>query len=1261
MHEEIIHGLTATQLEWVCGGIIREIAEDYGEDPEGPPELMAPTHDGGIEAKVRTRSGYLAVQCKSYSDFAGEIRDVKKSFSDFLKSPEHSGVNRYIWCSTSRRTSGTGPREKRKTGNDSKAENAIQCMHDEAATVRRDVSVDILFADDLDRILRERRPEYFTVISARSPLRHADIDNYSEWQASRILSRLGSDATPQITFPTQSTELFLDQFVASSRSPQEISTASIKELFDETVRRARSLPLDRPAYERLATSTQSLRNAASHLIPHPILPASDAAPHLQQLLNAAETALQDATDILESTSSSTSSNADDTISRNSTARFAKSMIAVCEEVEKTYCMANALLSRRLLITGRWGTGKSYQLATLTRRAQEAGAHVLLLRGRDMTRPDAPILSQPWRNGFDNENADAAVIAAMLDSVAHHSDYPLFIIIDGLNESSLQDHLPMELRHLGEMIQRFPNLRLILSSRRDRMDMAEDSLPELVHESPDRVTMARSVELALQVRPGTRWHAALTNPLLASIAVLVLSARPEASERLLSRTALFDAWVDLLAQEASTALGLSPATIVRVIDALGKAGGEHSIIDLAARAQLHSDRVDGIVQRLADDGLLESGSPTRDTVRFRWEAVNDMLQIRQAIQANRLDSYLADRDEDHRFALSILAAELLPKERPSLELPDLKLSSITPEESNLMFALSLGSRGDQEITSRTQRLAEHLLAAGGEVSELIVASVLGMPHREKLGAAWFNMRLRTTPLNRRDQFWPRALESLCDGSQFDQKNLESLLGWYASGHWKALTDHDIETAIELLSWIGCAAISTGLPEIAVCSLVEILHRHPTSLQKVLEHFHDIDDDHPRDALLTAAAGVTARWPKSSAAGALRHACSRILSHSPRPHSYRSFAAIHVAIGSELPMHKFLVHSLPPLTARRPLRSTPHIDEDDRGMFADGRDPHEATVFESRILSTLGSTRKLQRLLSAEKRNESVYGHVGSLVFGRWLARQYAYHRTGERIFSWQHGVIKAGTAENPARDFLKHPQEAWDFFVDPTVPLDLLLRADDTVHPETWWALRSVPTTGSASDLRVTAPDGVAWIVIDGLFRLLSPVPARASGPTLRIGRSHWAIHDEDDGRPRPGHARHEVIHVDNATLSPHGTVPGELKTALGGRARFADSFSIPSDDGEMVSTRLDGNVDPPTADALELLNARWTGEGLDCVDPSGVLVITDPAAGLAAPHAVLVREDALVSALERTGQRLTIRLKSLNNLLRDMSGSETHTIVLGGR
>jgi hypothetical protein len=215
MHQQSVHGLDAQRFEWVCGGIIGDIAVDCRRNPTGPSELMAPVSDGGIEAKVPTESGHLAVQCKAYSDFAKEVASVQKSFATFLDRPEHVTVDTYVWCSTAHRTSGTGSTSPRKTGNDSKAAQALTKMRAAARAKGRNVSVLIRFAEDLDRIIRERHPEYQAVMAARQPIGFDDVERYSTARASDILSRLGADDVPQLEFPAHRTSEFLDRLLTS--------------------------------------------------------------------------------------------------------------------------------------------------------------------------------------------------------------------------------------------------------------------------------------------------------------------------------------------------------------------------------------------------------------------------------------------------------------------------------------------------------------------------------------------------------------------------------------------------------------------------------------------------------------------------------------------------------------------------------------------------------------------------------------------------------------------------------------------------------------------------------------------------------------------------------------------------------------------------------------------------------------------------------------------------------------------------------------
>src|SRR5690606_13965780 len=209
------------------------------------------------------------------------------------------------------------------------------------------------------------------------------------------------------------------------------------------------------------------------------------------------------------------------------------------------------------------------------------------------------------------------------------------------------------------------------------------------------------------------------------------------------------------------------------------------------------------------------------------------------------------------------------------------------------------------------------------------------------------------------------------------------------------------------------------------------------------------------------------------------------------------------------------------------------------------------------------------------------------------------------------------------------------YPDPTAPLSTMLWNSDEVRPETWWAVGPPREAYTQSALVTVDPEGTEWFVVDGMFR--HSAPSRTDPPTMptpRLGRTRWMMR-EDDGRPQPGRARHEVVHVEKARLRPQLNPAGDATSHHDHpRSFYAQKLSTLSPEGELVSTSYDTDPDPLSADLLQLLDARWTGWGIDCIDAQDELVITDPARRSNAPQAVLVRADALRRAIERPGHEI---------------------------
>src|SRR5690606_7357797 len=187
-----------------------------------------------------------------------------------------------------------------------------------------------------------------------------------------------------------------------------------------------------------------------------------------------------------------------------------------------------------------------------------------------------------------------------------------------------------------------------------------------------------------------------------------------------------------------------------------------------------------------------------------------------------------------------------------------------------------------------------------------------------------------------------------------------------------------------------------------------------LRPALDTLRSADDDHPVDALLTAAAGVVGRWPLSRAAEIVLAVCTEMLEGTDRPMSYRALAALHSATGSEDPMHEFLARMLPPAPRTHRFQRRTLIPEDDRGMFADGRSPSDAERFEASILRSLGVSWRFRTTSPQDDAEDPVAEHMLSLGHGRWLARQYANHPTGGAALLLPGGRHQGGIARESRR-------------------------------------------------------------------------------------------------------------------------------------------------------------------------------------------------------------------------------------------------------
>lgn len=1079
-----------------------------------------------------------------------------------------------------------------------------------------------------------------------------EIAQLSSRQVGSILGRLGGDGIPLLEFPSAETAGFLDRAGAAQRSGM-VSLSGLDAHLANVKSRARAADvagvLD--AQAQLAHLVAPL----SPLVHSDVHPLGEASTALERF----EKRLADAMSENLKATKAQGARVDQAVGTDSEYQhrhrherlvaYGKGLIALASFVRPIRVEVEAASRGAVLVTGRWGTGKSYQIARYAQREMDAGRPVLLLKARDFVDPVASIIGQRWWRGqLGAQDASDEDFLEALDAVGWWAEAPVTIAIDGLNESSLRDPAAA-LNRVAALVDRFQNVRLVVTDRQDRTRPSVVDLPTFRHVPPDRAVLSRSLEGALGVPPGTSWHAALTNPLLASIAARVVTAQPQTGSATdagsLSRVALLNSWIAVLVGEASAQLGLPPATVRALIDAVAANGRACAVRCAAESSGITRETANVVLARFVEEGLLEWDASDADTVRFRWQGAGDMLvaRIEMERQPRRgAVNLLQQASPENSPTVLDTIAETLPTLRRQPEIMDLRLPGVTAADRGIAFALSLGGRPDSQVTQKTEKYASALLKSGGVPSEEVLWSVLASPRRSKLGLRWLNDQLRGDALSSRSKYWPSSLEQLCDASPASRDALRALLTWYADQLRLEITEtSEAADVIETLAWFSCASYHSDLPEFAVACIVELAHACPEALAVAGERLKDVDDDHPRDAIFSAAAGVVSRWPASDAAAAAREFSARAVVAGIAK-SLRSGSAIRQTLTDERPLHEFLKQVLPAPPRRAVMMTKVGMPSEDRAMFADARTHTQSAEFEARVWRSFSVPIRHTSRVMAGRRNFAVLPedtHGGALLRGRWLAHQYANHPAGSRLWLGAHGHAKAGTPLNPGAEYAEHTEQVWDSWVDPTLPLELTIRTSDRVSEQTWWTL-----DGAVPTVIVTDPDGVSWIVLHGGFRSLEPdLTADGDRRSVSVGSGGWWS-NRDEGTPATGLVRHDYVDISHAQLAD--TDDNDVDPFENGSRRFGDLFcAYDSKPGALLHPALGRSMHlpPPTATLLRLLNATWTGEGVDCRDATGMLVVTNPATGTGLPRAVLVRRDALEAALNRTSRRITVEVRVTDN------------------
>jgi hypothetical protein len=147
--------------------------------------------------------------------------------------------------------------------------------------------------------------------------------------------------------------------------------------------------------------------------------------------------------------------------------------------------AQAASSKRLVVTGRGGTGKTHLFCDMASRRLDEGRPTLLLLGQDF---DARNLLSQFAGIIQLDGPAEAAIACFA-AAAEASGHLGLVMIDALNESDRPERWPDGLRALLAVADRYENIAVAVSCRTEFVDvvLGDDDRPTVDHPGFAEVT------------------------------------------------------------------------------------------------------------------------------------------------------------------------------------------------------------------------------------------------------------------------------------------------------------------------------------------------------------------------------------------------------------------------------------------------------------------------------------------------------------------------------------------------------------------------------------------------------------------------------------------------------------------------------------------------------------------------------------------------------------------------------------------------------
>ncbi|WP_439528000.1 hypothetical protein [Pannonibacter sp.] len=574
-------------------------------------------------------------------------------------------------------------------------------------------------------------------------------------------------------------------------------------------------------------------------------------------------------------------------------------------------------SRRLLVSGDAGVGKSHLFGDAAEYQIEQGWPALLLLGGSFVDGD------PWSQilaalGLQNRTSDEFLGA--LDAAGQASGTRAVIFIDAINERHGIDLWPARLAAFLKAIEPYPHIGVALSCRTAYLPYIAPSDAHLADLSRiEHAGFAGNPEAAnayLDRRGIVRMAAPnlipeFYNPLFLKTCCDLLDKRgsKELPRGLTGVTSIFEFYSDAVAQIIETRLKLDRRrqivskalqklasafedgyrgyadldTVTFLLDELLPSDGT---VERSLLAQLESEGVIAVEPVTDDDGRLS------EIVRFTFERYSDhriatLLLNDHLVETDpaksfepgsKLAEFILGRDAYERAGVIEALAIQIP-ERCGQELPDL-----VPSDKNHhrwfvheAFRASVLWRRQECFTRRTLDLLKETSELTGEDEVTRVLIAVATEPANKFNALFLHERLAAMEMPERDAFWSMRI---LDEGETDSSPIETLTSWCLQNGFVAIEQERARLAATMLSWLFTTS-HRAVRDRATKALSALLAPRLSIGTELVERFASVNDLYVLDRVLAAIYGAALQGLDDKALGDLAGTVNRHIFEGGEP--------------------------------------------------------------------------------------------------------------------------------------------------------------------------------------------------------------------------------------------------------------------------------------------------------------------------------------------------------------------------------------------